>query len=395
MTKTENPDKKVAPLPLVIETKNKKSSKTLEFKLRVNPTVQDSPTYSVQMDVLDGTETPREVLNWLFNVRKAIRGLNAADVASIDAIVKQMLRGKCVGVYTSTCDTGRRKAHEEAMDLAEANMVNGQNVATVRGAVRVPALSEDMIWTAVRHVIASALPSKCLQKQKRCMRRFWRKPKDMNIRQCANNIQHINDVELPELPPFVTDQGLSEDEIVDMIIFGVPNSWSKEMDKQGINPEDASLNTIINFFERMEESEDFDPNSTPVPKKKDKSGKPKALVSGKKDCVIHGPNRHPTEACHTIKNMIANQKGGDGKPKCGNKSWKRDGKDNKKKDSSKKDMAAFIKKTIKEEMNAVSKKRKSSDISDEDAEMNAVDEIGKQLADFNYTDDMSEGEVTV
>jgi hypothetical protein len=40
----------------------------------------------------------------------------------------------------------------------------------------------------------------------------------------------INIEEIPHLPPFVQDQKLSEDEIIEIILNVTPNSWLQEMD---------------------------------------------------------------------------------------------------------------------------------------------------------------------
>ncbi|NJO52630.1 MAG: hypothetical protein HC840_28110 [Leptolyngbyaceae cyanobacterium RM2_2_4] len=395
--------RKVAPLPMLIETNKKKTQKTLVFKLKVHPTDNNSPVYEFQMDALDGTEDTREVLQWRVNLDKVITGFNITTAEGKDRMIQQLLRGKVLTTYTAGMEHKRRELHNNRQQEAARQarlQANGQAEDAVAAAIRtamdgvaIPAITEEFITHGIRRVIESLVPHKALQRQKRCMRRYWRKPKDMSVKQYVSNVIHVNEVELPLLPPFNADQSLSEDEIVDMILFGTPSSWIKEMDRQGLNPEDTTLTALVSFLERIEESEGFDPQSTTIAKKSDnkksKSSDNK-MVAGDKHCLFHGPNTHSSNACHTLKKMLEEQKKGSGsgsKPSFAskNKTWKRDDKYGK--DKGKKELAAFIKETIKEEMNSFhSKKRKTSDDDESHAEEGEVNQMDFDLSKFNYED---------
>jgi hypothetical protein len=395
--------RRVAPLPLTIETNLKKTQKTLVFKLKVHPTDNNSPTYEFQMDALDGTETTREVVQWNINLNKVLVGFNITTATATDQMIQQTLRGKVLTTYNSGVNATRTRLHRVNILAAETTAreaANGATAAEVAAAVKaavdkeaLPALNDEMITNGIHKVIESLVPHKALQRQKRCMRRYWRKPKDMAVKQYVSNILHINEVEIPLLPPFITDQGLSEDELMDMVLFGCPPSWTKEMDKQGMNPENITLTDAVAFFERLEESEGFDASATSIKKHdiKKKKTEHNKLVSGDKHCLIHGPNSHPSNACNELKKILANMRGessSSSKPAYKNKTWKR-GDDKKvsfKSDKSKKELAAFIKDTIKEEMNSFhSKKRKADDssVEEEEGEMNQMD---IDLSKFNYAD---------
>ena len=397
--------RRVAPLSLIIETNLKKTQKTLVFKLKVHPTEANSPTYEFQMDALDGTENTREVVQWNINLNKVLVGFNITTPVAIDQMIQQTLRGKVLTTYTSGVNAIRTKMHRTNILAAETvarQQANGATEAEIAAAVKtaidneaLPALTDEMITNGIHKVIESLVPHKALQRQKRCMRRYWRKPKDMAVKQYVSNILHINEVEIPLLPPFLADQGLSEDELMDMILFGCPSSWTKEMDKQGLNPENITLMDCVSFFERLEESEGFDTSATAIKKNDGKKKKTEhnKIVSGDKHCLIHGPNSHSSNACNELKKMLEKNRGGSSsssssKPAFKNKTWKRgdDKKSSFKSDKSKKELAAFIKNTIQEEMNSFqSKKRKADDSSseDEEGEMNQMD---VDLSKFNYAD---------
>ena len=79
-----------------------------------------------------------------------------------------------------------------------------------------------------------------------------RKLNGMKVRTYAAHLTKINHGELPELPPFQGDQqSLSQDEMVEIILNGIPNSWVKEVDKQNFNPEVRTQQELINFCEHM------------------------------------------------------------------------------------------------------------------------------------------------
>jgi len=88
-----------------------------------------------------------------------------------------------------------------------------------------------MVTSALNQLMTGLLPNKVLQCVKRYLRREARKPFDMNIKSYYMNITRINSEEIPKLPPnFAETQSLAEDEIVDILLYGTPKSWQKEMD---------------------------------------------------------------------------------------------------------------------------------------------------------------------
>jgi len=169
------------------------------------------------------------------------------------------------------------------------------------------------------------------------------------------------------LPPhFNATQMLSDDKIVDILLFGAPKSWQREMDRQGVDPLASTPHEVATFMERIEMSEDFDSNkkTTKVApgkgKKKFGHAKENSDADGSKHCVLHGNNNaHNTSECKTLMAQAKKLKGNNGADKKGkgggNKSWKNKDKD-KTNDSNKK-LAALIKKATgvikKSELNAI------------------------------------------
>ena len=213
----------------------------------------------------------------------------------------------------------------------------------------------------------------------------------MTVRVYVQHILRINHEELPRLPPFNPHQSLTVDEIVDIILFGTPKSWQKEMDRQGFDPLEHTVDDIVSFMEQVEATEDHvnSPDKQVVTNKDKKKASTSSKSNGKgakKFCILHG-HGHATDECDQLNAEAKRLKGGDlpEKPKeltqgsfafSGNKSWSRKAQDAKKK--AKKDLAAFIQAEVKKATSAT--KRKSDDSSnDDEGDLNGFD-----LADFNY-----------
>jgi len=239
--------------------------------------------------------------------------------------------------------------------------------------------------------LTQIFPKKALQRVKHYLRRDCRKPTEMKVREYYQHIQRINIEEVTCLPPYNPAQALSNDEILDILLFGTPKSWQREMDRQGFDPLDHTLQEVIAFMEQIEMSEDFDAPTQQGQKSKGKgkqSTKPKQSGGGDKYCLIHGKGGHSSDECHKLqaeakklKSSHGGSKLSDKSGKFTNKTWTR--KADETNDKSKKDLAAFVKKAIskgvQKELASVDKKRKASD-----KEIHAFDM--DDLKDFNYED---------
>ena len=246
-------------------------------------------------------------------------------------------------------------------------------------------ITADHHMVALRDVMKNLIPKKALQRVKRSMRREMRKPADMKIRTYFQHLIRINLEELPNLPPFEEGQTLKDDEIVDIILYAVPKSWNKEADRQGFDPMEHTAKDLVDFLEQIEMAEDFDGEKVVVDSKKKGNGKknPSNTNKGKygtKYCMIHGEGGHTTDDCHTVKAKLG--KNSSGNP---NKSWSRKADDAKKKTA--KDLKSYVKKAIREEVHAITKKRKTAEL-----DMNALE---KEFEDIDLSqfdeDDLMKG----
>ena len=128
-----------------------------------------------------------------------------------------------------------------------------------------------------------------------------RKPAGMKVRTYYQALLRINLEELTVLPPFGANQRLSDDELLDIILFGTPKAWQREMDRQGCDPVGQPLNEVIDFLENIEAAEDFDGTKVET-KKKATPTKSKDKGSDGYYCLLHGKNKtHGAEDCAKMK----------------------------------------------------------------------------------------------
>jgi hypothetical protein len=389
--------KELPPLPLEPnEDVEANEMKLAKFKLRTDPSKTDSTVYSFTLVKLDGSETLRMGLDFYVKSQKVMVGLDITDIDKQLTMYRELMTGQALQQFNKGVDEyskvmWAKEREDERKRQVAANASAADTTAAVN-AVPKPAPTQATIAAGLGSLIRHMAPHKALAKQKRWLRRFCRKPADMPIRVFTNHVTRINDDELPILPPFGgSSQKLSGDEVIDIVLNGIPRSWMREMDKQGFDPVEHTLTDVIHFCERMEATEDFDPardggktksKDGKVPRK-DSSAK-KSKSEGGKYCLLHGNNgSHNTDDCMVLKNQAKALRNNDGdrKPAYKNKTWKRDA--DKSTNSSKKELAAFVRKQARKELYAFAKKRKASE-DDDDKSVNAMEQGEIDFSEFNF-----------
>ncbi len=375
------------------------------FDLLVDPAAgAGAATYRQNYRILKGDEDLRTKIQWIKDVKEVHAGLLATTLNPQKAIVKTLTNPAVnaqFGAAMTELAAMRLEVEMAAAELADAHNGNHLQVAALN--IRGRAEHVDDMAQALVDTIGANLPYKCLSKVKRFMRRDCRKPWNMKARQYANALVRLNDEEVPYIPPGAVGQPLSEDEILDIILYGTPKSWRTEMDRQGFFPLDSSVNAVVEFMERIEETEteiesrnvkkpSSNSNGNKKPAAKDWKTKDwKSQGKTEKYCSLHGKGSHTTEECHTLKNKRfkgdRNKNQGFQKKAYGNKTWTKNADDSKRESS--KELNAIVKKAIakgvRKELNAIQAKRKTDDSSDEEAEFHMI-EKSLDLKDFNYAD---------
>ena len=383
-TKNGVPQTKQAILPLTGTTApplDKNNSRI--FDLQTQPGQPNSPTYKMTARVLEGDEDLRCKIIWARDIQAVMAGLNVTDLIPRLPLVKTLMSTTCHGSFISALDELAQKRFDDEMDAAVLQDAANNNTTQVDALNQagVTRHTDDVI-PAIQVMLKGTLPFKTLQKVKRHLRRNCRKPSGMKIRTYANHLNRINVEELPNIPPRDPNNKLSTDEIIDILLFGTPKSWQREMDRQGFDPIAESYNQVVLFMERIEESEEPQNESQKKnnsSKKDNNKRKPSNNSEKKSDdssgnkkfCLLHGEGNHTSDECYTLKNQAKKLKSDGTSP------------DKDKKKSDKESMAAQIGKAVREgirkELNAL--KLKASE--EEEGEVNAAE---LDLSEFNYED---------
>ena len=364
-------------------------SNSVSFDLHTIPGDNTSPTYKCLARVLEGTESARTILKWRADVAKVCSGLHVTTRDTKIPVCETMMRTGPLSLFRNSPQAEAQAALELAIQSAPNRDPANPLATDKEGILRAgpdPHRDDAHVDIALNFVVQQMLPHKVLARVKRNIRREMRKPSGMKVRAYYQALLRINLEEITALPPFNPNQGLSDDELLDILLFGTPKSWQKEMEKQGYDPMGQPLNDVVDFLENIESAEDFEGTKVEDKKKKSstKTKSKGSSSSGELYCMLHGKGNHATEDCVKLKAEAKRLKSGSSdkkksSDKKSDKSWGQKATNATAK--AKSDLAAIVKRQVKmtiKDLKAADKKRKSSD-DDSSLEANAVD-----LDAFNY-----------
>ena len=269
---------------------------SVSYDLRTVPADADSPKYKKQVRVLVGTESVRAMLKWRQDVDAVCDGLNVTTLETKVPVVETLMRAGPLSLFRQSLDAEAQVAYDTAVAAAPAG-----NCAAIITAGVDPHRDVAHVAHAIDFVLSQSMPRNVLARVKRQVCREMRKPRDMKVRFYYQQLLRINTEEVARLPPFRANQALGDEELLDVILFGTPKSWQKEMDRQGYDPMNHPLHEVVDFLENVESAEEFD-HSKDSKKANTKSSKTKK-ESGRQGayCMLHGQGNHSTEDCIKLK----------------------------------------------------------------------------------------------
>ena len=203
-------------------------------------------------------------------------------------------------------------------------------------------------------------------------------------------------------PPFLANQQLPNDEILELLEFAILTSWQREMTRQGYDPAAHSVQDLVQFCERLESTEKKGRKPAAAPEG-GKSNKKRVLLDEDEDlssgdsgegryskkpkfnCLFHGRNfSHGTHDYAVVQEKMG--KGRGPKPNHKNCSWHRSRGDE---NGREKKAVGKRRKFSREELNtlvqeSVKKVLKDRGTDSEDKEDDSSKSLAESLKDFRF-----------
>mgnify|MGYP001048519339 CR=1 FL=1 len=347
------------PIPYERPTpKELRKDEYMTFKLRTVPDKSDSPTFELTVPFFS-TGTVEEWILVKQKITKVLAGLNATTGPTKYSITRSLLRGRAATTFTQAAQ-GKTETNENYKDVLNT-------------------------------VSRSIFPPRAAQTQRRYMRRYIRKPKEISARDHVARIVELNSYfdDFPLDENGDTVERLETDEILDNLDFGNPNAWQKQMILQNFDPVSNTLDDFVAFCERLEQADtvnEFNNNSNSNKNTKSTSsttttggGKSKRKRDSK-DCLLHGKDcGHSTDECRTLKAQAKNMKA----------TYDAQTREGKRKLKEKHELNALIAEAVNDALEAKQKKRRTARRATE-RELNAFNNLEISSKGTISTDDESD-----
>ena len=176
----KKPSESKAILPLVPEKAEKvSSSQTITHTLRSTPTDADSPKYKVVINILQGDEDCRSIINWRKDAQKILTGLAVTTHNPALAILDTLMAETPRALFTDGVQKAKTANWEArvlgAADEGTADAIHAEGVEHANN------INFDQIEDGLKHVVKQLLPRRVLARAKRFIRRDCRKPAGMKV----------------------------------------------------------------------------------------------------------------------------------------------------------------------------------------------------------------------
>jgi hypothetical protein len=230
------------------------------------------------------------------------------------------LRGRLQEIWTQNAITGptdqlatvRSILRGESLTCLNAFIEEQSNTTDAQGVVVNVALTNAGVLAGLDAVAETVFPFRALSNQKLWMRRGMKKPKELSFRKTAAAVGRLNN-SLPLFPSANAADKFSDEEVVELLEWSIPQAWRTKFDLDGYIPTGHDKARLIRECEILERNDPQKSAKVP-PKNKEKPSKKgtskfkngSKYTTDKKAgyyCTEHGANpTHNTDSCYTLKN---------------------------------------------------------------------------------------------
>ena len=292
-------------IPLIREPeKEVPKDKRIVIKLRSTPGDANSQLYEVVTRAFDHG-TPEEWIRHRKIITKILEGQNITNGPDLFRMTRRLLEGKALADF-------------------EASIVTNQYTESVAN-----------LKLALRDVAVPIFPTRALQKQRRSMRRKMPKPLSMPVAQYWARLVQLNEF-LPFFPDGDDTSKLEEDDLKEVLEFGIPETWRMHMtitrfisanekpasivnfcrELEGIEQEHGSLDVIGTFKKSPKKTpktpsfakKPDPPVSTPRRGQKKRSRSNFEELDDSGPCPIHPDLPHTAKQCKKLQKMIKEER---------------------------------------------------------------------------------------
>jgi hypothetical protein len=283
------------PIPLMRPEELKKNVEdTLKFKLLSIPNKKDSPTYEMVVNLFK-SGTPEEYIKAVIAIDKVCKGQGITTAKEKYVMAQRIFMGEALTAFNNASEAVSSAA--DGSDKGQESLANFELV--------------------LKKVASAVFPLKAYASQKQAMRRFMRKPREMKIRDYVDRLLEINGYlkYFPSKEGEATTTSLPEDEIMDILTYGIPNTWYKKIIELNFDTQASTPNEFIELCERISFGESANEGSMtktkqdagekgakgqPSPSRKNLTNSHTPDPKGQKYCPLHKTNSHDAKECKVI-----------------------------------------------------------------------------------------------
>jgi hypothetical protein len=219
-------------IKLPIDEKDKAAFITLELKVRAG-TGAGTPSYKKNIRTFE-EGSPQEWMDVLINLKEIWKQNSVVEPTDQAATIAAILKGDSLTAFETALEDARNP--EDGIDDELLDM------------------TLEHIESSLRSVTEIVFPFRALETQKQWMTRDFKKPYDLSSKKTAAALSRLNNY-LPAFPLGTPADKYSEQELVKLLEFALPQRWRTAMDLKGFIASDNDWKSFVDECERIERND--------------------------------------------------------------------------------------------------------------------------------------------